>query len=321
MTTETPVDPNTDDLDAFNDLLNGKAPEASETPDVTDDNPEDNDDLAPNDDADGDDDDELVENPDDGEDSLLKVPKPKLTARERIEQLNAKYREEERARQEVERQLEALKAEREKLPAADTAQQEPKGPTPDDLNADGSAKYELGEFDPKFVSDLADFRFEQKIKVYEEERAKKERDEMLTAAENELKQEWQNRLVEVEKEIPDIRVKAASLEPIFSSIDPTVGEYLAMTIMSLDNGPEVLAYLADNTDEAKKIVSSTPQSATIALGRLDALVKAPAKAPSKKLTEAPSPPPQHTRGSGGRFEVAPDTDDLEAFEKLFYPKK
>jgi hypothetical protein len=52
------------------------------------------------------------------------------------------------------------------------------------------------------------------------------------------------------------REKAVELEDTFRDLDPSYGKYLATTIMSLDYGPHVLDYLADNPDEARNIVAS-----------------------------------------------------------------
>jgi hypothetical protein len=69
-----------------------------------------------------------------------------------------------------------------------------------------------------------------------------------------------------------------------------------------------------------------PAAATLAIGRLDAKFNKPPvqrkKRNTKKVSEAPKPPESsRSRGSGGKFAVAGDTDDLDAFEKEFYKRK
>jgi len=108
----------------------------------------------------------------------------------------------------------------------------------------------------------------------------------------------------------------------FQGIDPGYGDYLALTLMQSEVGPQILYYLADNIGEAQKIVASGPAAATLALGRLEArFSKTSEEKATTKVSEAPNPPETRTRGSGGKFTVSPDTDDLDAFEKVFYSRK
>ena len=89
--------------------------------------------------------------------------------------------------------------------------------------------------------------------------------------------------------------------------------------MSLEHGPEVLYYLSDNLDEARKIVQSGSVRATLSLGELNAQFKGKQKQ-QVKVSKAPEPPETRLRGSTGKFAVSPDTDDLTAFEQSFFKK-
>lgn len=245
--------------------------------------------------------------------------KPKRSAQERIDELTREKYEERRAADlkiaELEARLNLLdKPVQKEEPVVGRM---PDGaPDPNGLK-DGLPVYPLGEFDPEYIRDLT--RFTIKTEQDAADKFRKERDQQ--AQNDSVRQQaqlvWQGKLEEAQKEYPDIREKINSLEPVITGLDPNYGQYLVDVIMSLDNGPQVLRYCADNPKEAREIVSSGAAVATVKLGRLDALLsKAPVEA--KKVTRAPTPPARVTRGTSGQFSVPADTDDLEAFEREFF---
>ena len=85
------------------------------------------------------------------ESNALKLKPKKKTAQERIDELTAARRAAEREAEDLRRQL----AERSQPKEVETkeAVEAPAGPTPDDVDANGEAKYPLGEFDPGFIRD------------------------------------------------------------------------------------------------------------------------------------------------------------------------
>src|SRR3546814_4807298 len=92
----------------------------------------------------------------------------------------------------------------------------------------------------------------------------------------------------------DLKEKGEELIENFTDLDEAYGEYLSSTLMSMEYGPDVLYYLASNPEEAKKIVNSGPQKASIALGRLEARFMDEDKPQQKvrpKVSNAPEPPP------------------------------
>ncbi len=312
------VDVNTDDLDAFTDLMTGKAKPAEEnveapTPEPEVDTPEDEDALAT---VDADDEPEA--------DKPALSGKKKKSVQERINELTAKAREEREARQELERRLaefEAAKDPQDKPKPKVTV--DPDAPHADDTLEDGTDKYPLGEFDPAFISDLVKYtnrKEREELKaVQEQEKAEKAQREHF----DNITSTWEGKLAAAEDKYDDLREKAAELEETFADLDPKYGVYLAETIMTLDAGPDVLYYLATHLDEAERIVNSGATKATIALGRLEARFLAEAEEAEKapKPSSAPTPPPVLKGSSGGKVTIRPDTDDLEAFEKLLYSKK
>ncbi len=314
------VDVNTDDLDSFTKLMTGEATPSEQTDPEPETPPADADaheEVDPPETPDGD------ETPDDEpEDKPKLTGKGKKTAAERISELTARAKQAERAAEELERRLAALETKDTpaQTPTPKQAALDPDAPKPDDTLEDGTEKYALGEFDPAYIADLVKFMNQKErdadAEAKEQERlenAKKEHFERIST-------EWEGKLQKAEEAHPDLREKAAELEETFVDLDPEYGVYLAETIMSLDAGPEVLYYLANNLDEAEKIVKSGATRATIALGRLEARFLAEAEAAERAPTpsRAPDPAPVINKGAGGgRVPFRADTDDLDAFTREF----
>lgn len=348
---DTPVSADTDDLNAFNDLLNGKAPEAKPdapaadpvedaTPADDTDGANDDDASAPDavvEDADADadprgteddgaaDDGEPKDEDEDDAENIFK-PKKKQTAKERIAE---QTRQREEMRRDYEARIAALEAQLKGPAKQDDAPRQPArveqdadAPHPDAVADDGSLVYPLGEYDPQFLADRTEYLVNKQLAAARaedaqraEQTAREREDEIRTTA-------WEGKLAKSEAEIEDLRPTIQTLDGHFRNLDPVYGTYLAQTIMDMDLGPEVLYYLANNTDEADAIVASGPQKATLALGKLEARIQTALakKAAPPRSTNAPKPPAV-TRGNGGAASVRADTDDLEAFERQLFKKK
>ncbi len=242
--------------------------------------------------------------------------KGKKSAQERISEVVAKQREAER-KLEAERAANADLMERlrrleetqkpakeDPAPAKDYV---PAGaefgltePTADDVTESGEPKYALGEFDPKYLRDLS--RYDRAVeKAYEAQVAERKTQEAAVNAEaQQLVTEWNAKLVAAEKTSPKLREKAANLVDTFADVDAVHGQTLAQAIMSLDNGTSVLEYLADNLDEADRIIKLPTAKAMIQLGKLDALYEQEevAQKPQARTTKAPTPPTALSRGTG-----------------------
>jgi hypothetical protein len=319
-----------DDLDSFEDAFYNRKPVA--TDDREEGAPKEDEEVLENeDDALATDQEDSKEDGEDEDEAPAEPEKPKKkSAQDRINELTAKAREAERREADLRREFEELKKARNEVKTEDTAPKplretlSANAPSPDATDKDGEPVYPLGEFDPKYIRDLTRFTIAEETKAAREEAAKVERERMVEAAQEELTSSWLQKLDEAEKELPDIREEIASLEVAFANVDPAYGEFLAGTIMSCDNGPQMMYYLSQNIGEAQKIVASGPAAATLALGRLDAKfskVNSEEKRNTKKVSDAPKPPEARSRGSAGRFATAPDTDDLDAFEREFFKKK
>jgi hypothetical protein len=282
------------------------------------------------------------ENEDEAEPKAEEEPKPeekpakRNRAQERINQLLERERlATERALRAEQRmaELEAAKTEtkpekqapslREQLPAD--------APNPDAKDENGEPLYALGEFDPKYIQDITKYTFhkelsaaQDKAREEQERQAQQAYQQRLQEQRVELQTNWQAKLDAAETENPEIREELEDFVGAFAGLEPQYGEYLATTLMNLDNGPEVMLYLSQNIGEAQEIVAHGPYAATIALAKLDArFEKAAAKEEpkrNKKMSNAPGVPPTSTRGQRVNTEVPADTENLSAFEREFYKR-
>jgi hypothetical protein len=351
MTTETTVDIN-DDLDAFSEaLFNPKSDEAkAEVKDEVEEEVED-DDVETDDDSvaheedtdaheDEDEDEEAEDESDeDGDDEENQEPEQgkklgkrnRKSARERIEELVTETRVAQREAEAFRRRIEELERKvpaetgndnktvelREQLPA--------EAPNPDALNDKGEALYPLAEFDPKYIRDLTKFTIEQEREAMRAEEAKTAQAQEAAKVQAELQTNWTTNLERASEDFPDIQEKIQNLAPVVSGLDPSYGDFLAASIMSSKFGPEIMYYLGDNIDEARKIVASGLASATREIGRLEAQFEFSTKheedTRNKKVSNASPPPEMRTKGNRGRLSTKADTDDLDAFSREFFNSK
>lgn len=259
--------------------------------------------------------DEVEETSEDGDDTpadetddteVEEVDEPKKTrrkpARERINELTREKRDLERRLAALEAAAIVRKEMSEEKPTPEPKSIETKAtPSPDAVDDKGEPLYPLGEFDPHFIQALtahyAEQAFAEKAKLEEE----KARIAEAQKAEDALEAEWQERVKTSIERLPDLPEKVQELETTFRDLDPNYGNFLASTIMSLDNGPDVLDYLADNIEEAQNIVKMGATRAIVALGRLDARFEQ--KAPKvddvvKGKTKTTQAPPRRRRPKG-----------------------
>lgn len=321
--TDTSVDVNTDDLDAFTELFSGKATAVKDEPKEEVKTDEDVDTVGEPETGEEAPDKDTEDNPD-GDDESKDEPeeKPKKTNRfqERINELTAKAREAERREADLQRKLEEFAAKQSPDPKAAAQTEAAKLPNPDAKNEDGSDKYPLGEFDPSYIRDL------NRVIIEEERQAIRQREEQEAAtrknqeARNALQEQWVEKLNPAIEQHDDFLEKTIQLESTFDGLDQNYSDYLVQTIKSLDHGPDVLYYFANNLDEARKIVQSGPLGATLALGEINAMFKGQGRKETK-VSKAPPPPQVTTKGTNVRKVIAGDTDDLDAFSDVFFPAK
>lgn len=329
-----------EDLDAFSDEFFGQnetkpEPTNSEAEKPADDNSSadentDDQDDTPEDVEDTEDNDDLAdEDEDNGEEEPAPKPQKKNRFQERIDELVRKEREAERRAEALEQRLRELESgsKKEDTPKPQPNKQEDGGPRPDAKNEDGTEKYPLGEFDPNYVRDLARHEAVTQLALAREQEAQERRQQELEQAKNELLGNWEEKLTPAKERYPDFEDKGEALVGRFSDIEPAYGEHLTAVLMGLDHGPDVLYHLANNPDLATTIIRSGATNATIALAELNAEMRATLGTPNgadqskKRVSKAPAPPPTNKGSAGGVKTVAPDTDDLDAFEAQFFKKK
>jgi hypothetical protein len=249
-------------------------------------------DTAADQDADGDDataEDDAA----DGEEGD-KLAKPRRSAQERINKAIEKQREAER---EAEYWRSKATGKDEDKPEAQAVDETDKEPDP--------ADYTFGETDPGFIRALARYEGRQ---AYREEAAK---DRQQTHART-VEETWADRQKEFKKERPDYE------EKVYRGSKWDCSPAMADAIKTSDLGAAVAYHLATNPEEARRIAGLNPLAAIREIGRLEARFDSKA-APQKQASDAPPPPPT-LRGQGGRFTVAPDTEDFAAFERQYGAK-
>lgn len=324
-----------DDLDAFSaDFFGQKEAVDSPASETEDKTPEAVDDaLEPNDTPVEDDADGTEQDKSEEEEEVEQTPtEPKLTpTQKRINEVVGKQRAAERALEAETAARKALEARIAELTSKDVqatpAKVEVDSTRPDPLakNEDGTDKYHLGDFDPEYIADLVKYNNAKDRAEYEAEQSQRREQAAREAEQEALRSSWVEKLGPAKERYPDFDEVGNQLVTNFEDLDQHYGEYLSATIMSMDHGPDVLYYLAQNPVEAKAIVNAGPTKATLALGRLEAQFAA--KTPEKvehqpRVSQAPTPPPQNKGNLAAVTEVPDDTDDLEAFTaKLFKKRK
>lgn len=281
------------------------------------------DDAASDDDDDGEDlgssstDDEGDDGEDgDSEDGEGDAEKPNRT-QERINELTAARREAERQAAENLREAEKWKriAEQNALPPEQEGQEgeaDPNAaPNPDD--------FEFGLADPKYIAALA--KHEVMAEIRQQNEVARTQQTL-----HELEAKYQTGLGAALERYPDydeVVTKGAeekkwACSPIFS-----------LGIRDSEVGHDIAYHLAKNPEESKRIAALDNMLQAREFGRLEgrflharetkaesAEAQQQAK-PAPKRTAAPPPPKAQTRGRGGTFKVAADTDDFAAFDKAY----
>lgn len=326
---DTPAADTSDDLDQFSSDFFGQKKDTpvATTAEETDDKPDDND--APSDAHSDVDDTDTGSDDDDAptEGDEASKSKKKTRFQERIDELTAKAKEAERRAEAAEAKLKGQDPEPKPAPKAAPAVAELVEPTPTDENEDGSPKYELGEFDPQYIKDLTKFALKSEKAALEQEAAKADEIASMNAEKEALETSWSAKLPDAQERYPDFNEKGQALVATFDGINAAYGEFLSATLMSLDHGTDVLYYLANNVDEANKIVAAGPSRAGIMLGRLDARFdedETPddtTEKPVRKTSSAPTPPPQNKGTSVAKAQISDDTDDLDAFSRKLFDKR
>jgi hypothetical protein len=131
--------------------------------------------------------------------------------------------------------------------------------------------------------------------------------EREAATMQEIKVAFEERLAAFEKTTPDIKVVLGN--PALPRLSREAGKI----VMQSDLGVQILYHLGKNPDKASRIARQDPIQQAAAVGRLEAELRAPAKA--RQSTNAP-PPPTPNRGAS-----APPLDDANMSMKEYVAKE
>jgi uncharacterized protein YfcZ (UPF0381/DUF406 family) len=244
--------------------------------------------------------------------------KPKQTAEERIRELNRKYREEQRAREQdrlgFEARLAALETGKKDLtPEKDggknTDEREP--PNPKDLE-----KYPLGALDDRYIQDAIAFQAEKS--------AKEMVDSLLQRQEQSAQEaEAERQLAELRSKADNVAAKGTELHPDYQDVVVEAGmrgDYdLTQTTFEAaaeaDHGAEILYALATDPAEASRVakLSAFQQLKYVADKNAEIAGKGTS---AKKIPGAGAPPQTIPAGKGGRKTISANTDNFEEFERL-----
>lgn len=223
-----------------------------------------------------------------------------------------------RALREAERKAAALEAELAALKTPKPLTPEPEKAKDVVSGAPDPEKYQYGELDRQYVSDLADYRAELKIAAFRAELSKEQEAQQQEIA---AQREVAARLEKAEKIENDGAAKYGDFNevaiPWAESQDPAKMLALFEAASETSVGADIFYHLAKNPTEADRVMSLAPMQQLIWMARFEA-TKAATPAP-KKATQAPEPLAP-ARGSGGRYSVSADTDDLDAFGRMFFQK-
>ena len=325
--TNTEIAADTDDLNAFEQLMYGQTkPDIEDTEATVVENEEVEQDsveeeVEPEDTPAEIDEQEEADNNEDDQ------PKPKKNRfQERIDQLTEKARTAEREKDDLLKKLNETLAKLEGKTDEVKPVEKPTdaAPQPDEADEDGEPKYPLGEFDPAYIRDLTRYTIRAEAEAQKAEAERLAAEEAKNIEKAQLAQEWSEKVQASQERYPDYQEKVADLAEVVQDIDPVYGDFLAETIMTMENGTDVFYHLASNPQIAKEIVNSGPQAALRKLYQIEArfsTFEEEKKEKKLKVSNAPQPPAQLNRGNSPAKDIAPDTDDLEAFEKAFFKKR
>lgn len=186
---------------------------------------------------------------------------------------------------------------------------DPKNETTAASQAPDPANYPYGDLDPNYISDLAEFKAEQKVaQLRQEFQATQQQDVAKREAEKVAQEIAETTRIGSERysDFEEVVVKGAE-----------AGEW-ALTkdvydaVMASDNRVDLFYHLATNPDESDRVANMDARSLYRWIGHMEATVKAPEP---RKVSKAPVPV-NSARGSGGKFAPSAATEDFAAFERL-----
>lgn len=240
---------------------------------------------------------------DDSAPEAEQAPKPKKSAKDRIDEITWE-------KHEALRRAEAAEAERERL-AAQLAQLSAYIPQPSDDVPPNPYDYEHGELDVNYIRDVTRYEIKLEQKAQDEQRAVQERHKTFS-------EKVSSFMAKSKEAFPDGPSNGLS---VFLHASTPVTEEVAELVTASDVGPKLAEYLGENIAELHRINALPAHMKGFEIARIEARLSVPAETKPPPKPKAPTPPENLPRGTSGRFAVSPDTDDFSAFEKSYMRPK
>lgn len=207
-----------------------------------------------------------------------------------INKQHAKYREEERKRKEVEKQLEEYRNKEREL-EAQKLQSIP--PIPDEFDYETTEEYEKAKSDrDALIAQKAIFDHQEALRVQAEQN-------QLLQQQQEQQQAVQEAYTSYSSKVQELGIDANKMQQAGQLVEQSVSNDMVMAILADEVGPQITLHLAENPDDLAALNNLNP----IIAGAKFAEIKQKASVTKKQSTKAPKPA---TRVEGGG--VDPDAD-------------
>lgn len=205
-----------------------------------------------------------------------------------INKQHAKYREEERKRKEVEKQLEEYQAKEREL-EAQSFQSIP--PIPDEFDYATTEEYEKAKSDrDALIAKKAVFDHQEALRVQAQQN-------QLQQQQLEQQQAVQDAYTSYSSKVQELGIDANKMQQAGQLVEQSVSNDMVMAILADEVGPQITLHLAENPDDLAALNNLNP----IIAGAKFAEIKQKASATKKQQsTKAPKPA---TRVEGGGVDV------------------
>lgn len=182
-------------------------------------------------------------------------------------------------------------------------------------------KYEGGEFDTRYIRDLARYEAKQATKEIREE----SRDAASSQQAQAAAAEFQGRIDEFTEKATDTYEDFA--EVVFDESNKFSTTVVELSLES-EHGAQIAYELALDPKEQRRLAGLTPAQQAKWFGKREIELESSkttdgeqgegegAEKPAAKGSKAPPPPKHQTRGNGGTGGVSAATDDFAAFERM-----
>jgi hypothetical protein len=232
--------------------------------------------------------------------------KPRKSVKARLDEVIRQRNEERSERRALEARLAALEANRQQI-----QQESPKPQATAD--APDPSTYEYGALDDRYINDMIDFKAKQLISEHLASTSQQLQVNHAATVKMNKAREIVDKGAKVHDDFEEV-VFQGGMRGDYRLDEPTFD-----ALSEAENPHEIIYELANNPREAARVASMSPAQQAKYVFLKDAEFTQKAKAP--RAPKAAPPPGSSTKGASGRFTVAGDTEDLDAFEKEFFAKK